>query len=81
MLIKTNNMLYDSTRSDCKCILAESQGQLFAFVQFVQMVDTGEGGEVHPIIKRFWGFYDHKSPAHSIQLILEHGGEWPALPM
>ncbi|MGJ0637483.1 hypothetical protein [Xenorhabdus bovienii] len=70
-----NNLLYDSTNSNCKCILADSQGKIYAFVQ---VLDIGMPESL--LIKRYWGVYEHNDPEASIKNILMYGGKWPNLP-
>lgn len=69
IFIKVNNLVYDSENNDCKCILSDTQGKLYAFIQVL------DGDKK----KYYWGSYDHDSPEKSIKAIMEYGGKWPSL--
>lgn len=73
--VEVNNLIYDSSNRDCKCILSDSQGTVYAFLQVLDM-----GMPEHPLKKRYWGIYDHDDPEGAIQEIMERGGKWPLLP-
>ncbi|HDM8093543.1 TPA: hypothetical protein PXN44_004442 [Yersinia enterocolitica] len=75
MRIELNNLLYDKTDSRCKCIVADSQGELYAFMQVLDI-----GMPEKPLIKRYWGRYSHNAVEQSIRDILANGGKWPTLP-
>ncbi|MEL6008212.1 hypothetical protein J4Z08_21035 [Citrobacter portucalensis] len=77
MKIQVNGMIYDSEHRDCKCILNEAQGQVYAFIQ---CIDTGMDGNETAIPKRYWGQYAHAAPEASITRIMQNGGKWPVLP-
>ncbi|MEB0982848.1 hypothetical protein [Citrobacter portucalensis] len=68
--VEVNGLIYDSGNKACKCILADSQGKLFAFIQVL------DGS----LKKRYWGEYSHDYAEASIRAIMEHGGKWPVLP-
>lgn len=68
--VEVNGLIYDSGNKACKCILADSQGKLYAFLQAL------DGS----IKKRYWGEYSHDAPEASIRAIMERGGKWPKLP-
>lgn len=71
-----NNLTYHPDDPLCQCILSESCGTLYAFVQ---CLDTGmEGNDRWPV--RYWGLYSHSDARGSIRRIMEHGGKWPDLP-
>jgi len=79
MELSINNLTFDDNHPDCELELCRSQGQLFAFVQ---ALDLGMKGNRHkkPIKKRYWGLFSHENKEASIQAILENGGKWPDLP-
>lgn len=68
--VAVNGLIYDSGNIACKCIFADSQGKLFAFLQVL------DGS----IKKRYWGEYSHDAAEASIRAIMEYGGKWPHLP-
>lgn len=76
MRINVNQLVYDDADALCKCILSESQGNLYAFIQ---CVDTGMDGNAR-YTARYWGAFSHDDTAGSIKKILANGGKWPSLP-
>lgn len=80
MRIETgSNLVFDDTLSECKCILAESQGKLYAFVQALD-IGLPQSRLEKPMPIRYWGEFSHNDKEGSIKRILENGGKWPALP-
>ncbi|EBM7196732.1 hypothetical protein T040_22110 [Salmonella enterica subsp. enterica serovar Senftenberg] len=77
MKITANGLVFEETNPHCKCILSEAQGELYAFVQ---CLDMGMDGRETAIVKRYWGRYSHDAREDSIRSILLNGGKWPKLP-
>ncbi|HHH1744445.1 TPA: hypothetical protein ACPY9J_004079 [Yersinia enterocolitica] len=76
MRIETNtNLVFDDSLKECKCILSESQGKVYAFIQALDV-----GMLEAPLPVRYWGAFDHDYKENSIRRILENGGKWPSLP-
>lgn len=77
MRIEMNQVLYDAQDPLCKCILSESGGQLYAFIQGI---DRGmDFQDRHPV--RYWGKFSHHDQEGSVRQILAYGGKWPSLPI
>lgn len=76
MRVERKPMIYDDSDELCQCVLAQSQGKLYAFLQ---VIDSGIDGKAR-FTARYWGEYSHKAPERSIAAIMEWGGKWPALP-
>ena len=74
MMLEQNGLVYDSDNDKYACILSATQGETFAFVQVVDQSTS------KPIIKRYWGLYDHEAPEESTLEIMNKGGKWPDLP-
>ncbi len=70
MRVEVNNLLYDKIDPRCKCYLAESQGQIYAFVQALDI-----GMSEKPLVKRYWGSYSHDTAKQLIRDILANGGK------
>jgi len=68
--VEVNGLVYDSQDKACKCILTESQGKVYAFLQVL------DGS----FKKQYWGEYSHAKPEASVRSILLNGGKWPSLP-
>lgn len=73
MKVGLNNLLYDDADSRCMCIISSACGQVYAFIQ---VIDLGGG------TKRYWGPYTHDKELQSkmIMAIMETGGKWPKFP-
>lgn len=76
MRIEINGLVYDDSDDLCLCLLSQSQGKLYAFLQ---VIDTGMDGEQR-FTKRYWGEYSHEAPEAYVKRIMENGGKWPSLP-
>ncbi|WP_075881797.1 hypothetical protein [Vreelandella massiliensis] len=76
MRVQVNQMIYDEADDLCKCVLSQSQGKLFAFIQ---CIDTGMDGTAR-YTARYWGEFSHDAPEATIKRIMEWGGKWPQLP-
>ncbi|WED26427.1 hypothetical protein L3V77_15730 [Vibrio sp. DW001] len=75
MRIQTDtNLLFDDEHPECFYIISSAEGQLFAFVQCLDV-----GGNKKPRPKRYWGAWDWDAPEQSIKHILKNGGKWPQL--
>ncbi|AXE71583.1 hypothetical protein A191_04745 [Escherichia coli KTE233] len=77
MKITVNGLFFEENHPQCKCILSQTQGELYAFIQ---CLDTGLNGQESAIIKRYRGRYSHDDRAESIKNIMSNGGKWPVLP-
>ena len=77
MKISANGLVFEEGHPQCKCILSDAQGELFAFVQ---CLDTGMDGQESVMVKRYWGRYSHDDRAGSIEDIMRNGEKWPVLP-
>ncbi len=75
MRIEVSNLLYDNTDPRYKYHLAESQGQIYAFIQALDM-----GMPEKPLVTRYWGSYSDDTAEQSIRDILSKGRKWPILP-
>ena len=71
-----SNFVYDDADERCLCIVSQTQGLAFAFIQCINAGDSGEGTE----LKRYWGSFDEENPEESIAQIMRRGGKWPELP-
>lgn len=72
MLVKIGGLLYDEEDPQCFKILNSAQGEMFAFVQVID-IGTGEP-------KRYWGAWDASDEVGSMFEIMTVGGKWPQLP-
>lgn len=72
MKVNVNQMIYDDDHPQCSCHVIQSQGQLYAFVQ---CLDMGMDGEHVVAIKRYWGRFEWDSEDH-LRDILRNGGKW-----
>lgn len=77
MKILVNGLLYDESNRQCLCILNQSQGLTYAFIQ---CLDVGMDGRETPITKRYWGQFLRDDKEASIRDIMLNGGKWPVLP-
>lgn len=68
--VEVNGLVYDSENTACKCILAASQGKVYAYIQVLD--------DAHP--RRYWGEYSHEAVEASLKEIMLRGGKWPHLP-
>ena len=75
--VKTETgLFFDDADPDCKLLVTEACGALYAFVQ---CLDTGADGKQRwP--RRYWGPFDWADRAGCVQRIMETGGKWPRLP-
>ena len=73
--IEVNNLRFCKADKDCKIIIADSEGELYAFIQ---VVDIGTQGSSR-YLKRYWGKYSHSKEYESIERIMCRGGKWPEL--
>lgn len=72
MKVSVNQLVYDDDHPDCICRVVQSQGQLFAFVQ---CLDMGLSDDEVVYTKRYWGRFEWHSEDH-MRAILENGGKW-----
>lgn len=76
----SGNLVFDTSHPDCSMRLAESQGQVYAFIVALDM-GMGDVPLEQPIKKRYWGKFSYESEKESIRQILHTGGKWPLLGM
>lgn len=69
--IEVNGLLYEEGHPDCLLIQSSTSSGSYAFVQVLD-IDT-------QMVKRYWGPFDIEQPETSIENIMRHGGNWPAL--
>lgn len=79
MRVEVGNMVFDDTDGQCLCILAQSEGKLFAFLQVLDLGAAHARFE-RSMTKRYWGEWDWDNVERSIRNIMEWGGKWPTLP-
>ncbi len=72
MRVQVNQMIYDDAHPKCTCKVVQSQGQLYAFVQ---CLDMGMDGKRLVGTKRYWGRFEWGSEDH-MRAILATGGKW-----
>tara|TARA_R110000764_G_scaffold112761_10_gene199800 strand:- start:30531 stop:30773 length:243 start_codon:yes stop_codon:yes gene_type:complete len=68
----SNGLVYDDSNPLCWITVERSQGQNFAFIQFVETRWPDQ-------TKRYWGRFDFDTKAADIKEIMETGGKWPDL--
>ncbi|REC93383.1 hypothetical protein [Kushneria indalinina] len=72
MKVNVNQLVYDDAHPQCTCRVVQSQGQLYAMVQ---CLDMGMDGEEVVGTKRYWGTFEWDSEDH-MRAILKNGGKW-----
>ncbi|MAW08346.1 MAG: hypothetical protein CME61_08740 [Halobacteriovoraceae bacterium] len=72
-------LLFDDQHPKCNLIVAETQGQLFAFVTCLDL-GLPHNRLTAPHQKRYWGKFDWAQQEASIREIMHNGSKWPELP-
>ena len=75
-----NNLVFDDHSQLCRLEVAETQGQLFAFVRCVDAsLDDYQSGK-NKGTKEYWGHFTWDNQESCIKQIMKNGGKWPILP-
>ena len=72
------NLIFDDSLPDCRKIITQSQGQLFAFIVCLD-IGVGEKPFKKPIKNHYWGKFSWENEHDSIRSIMANGGKWPDL--
>ncbi|OQX33922.1 MAG: hypothetical protein B0D91_13345 [Oceanospirillales bacterium LUC14_002_19_P2] len=75
-----NNLVFDDNSADCLLHVAQSQGQLFAFIQCIDAsLEKYQAGN-YRLTKRYWGQFAWNDQEHCIREIMRNGGKWQNVP-